>query len=436
EFFAWSPDNYFVQSPEADYWYSGIGNYTMGKRWIKLAVDYMHRRGARATSYVLPWSGGYGADAVYRKHPDWFIYSQEGQLGWSGYQKKLEVGNNINGPETPWMLKLAPYALCLSPNISNPGAIDAFVDQVVKSQKMFGFDGIRFDTDIFSASGYDMAGKSITNNDPKRKDELEVKAWQRMRDSLWQKLGPNFVIGNNEDYELYFPNKGPAWSESCRKGCLLMEEVPRSSYSPQSPRNRWYDYLTYYHKIGDIVRGLGGHHLTIAFDRMEPVDALYLNVMTYAMRAHPYGYYRVDDLPFGNYPQFVTRYSALIWDVERVKPLAAPEQKLAVTSANPVWWKELACVREAPDGKRQYIIHLINPPAQERILTDPTNKVPAPQANVQVTLKTAAGEKISRAWLLSAEPVTHQEALPLTAGDGQVSVTVPLLNFWSMVVFE
>ena len=70
EFFAWSPDNYFLQSPEPDYWYSGIGNYTMGKRWIRMAVEWLHRTGRRATSYVLPWSGGYGGDVAYRKHPD------------------------------------------------------------------------------------------------------------------------------------------------------------------------------------------------------------------------------------------------------------------------------------------------------------------------------------------------------------------------------
>ncbi|MHB9024155.1 MAG: glycoside hydrolase family 66 protein [Armatimonadota bacterium] len=436
EFFAWSPDNYFAQSPEADYWYSGIGNYTMGKRWIQMAIEWLHRRGVRATSYVLPWSGGYGADVVYRKHPEWFVYGQNGQLSWSGYQKKLEVGSNINSPETPWKLQLAPYALCMSPNIANPAAIDAFVDQVVKSHRLFGFDGIRFDTDIFAAGGYDMAGKSITNDDPKRKDELEIKAWQRMRDSLWQKLGPNFVIGNNEDHELYFPHKGPAWSESCRKGCLLMEEVPRSSYSAQSPRNRWHDYLTYYLKTGNIVRNLGGHHLTIAFDRWNPVDMLYLNIFTYAMRTHPYGHYHTSELPLGNYAQFVTRYSALLWDIDRVKPLPNPEQTIAVTSANPVWWKELACERQAPNGKRQVIVHLINPPASERILSDATNKVPGPQAEIKVTLKTAGGEKITRAWVLSAEPDTHQEALSLTVGDGQVSVTVPRLDFWSLVVLE
>jgi len=185
------------------------------------------------------------------------------------------------------------------------------------------------------------------------------------------------------------------------------------------------------------VRGLGGHHLIIGFDKQHPVDHLYLNVFTYAMRAHPFCHqYRSDTLPLGNYAQFATRYSALVWDIDRVKPLPEPDKRISVTSAAPVWWKELACVRQAPNGKRQYVIHLINPPVQERIYTDATNRVPAPMGGVRVTLKTDKGGKVSRAFLLSADPVTHQDVLPVAARHGRASVTVPRLHFWSIVVFE
>jgi hypothetical protein len=93
-------------------------------------------------------------------------------------------------------------------------------------------------------------------------------------------------------------------------------------------------------------------------------------------------------------------------------------------------------VRSAPDEKRQYILHLINPPANDKIYADPTNKIPAPLTNLSVTLKTAPGEKIMLAVLLSADPVTHAETLPVVAGDGQVTLTVPRWYFWSGIVFE
>ncbi|MBI4025893.1 MAG: hypothetical protein HY360_12985 [Verrucomicrobia bacterium] len=436
EFYAWSPDDFFCLAPDQDCWYSGTGGYTTRKRHLQLAIEWLHRRGMRATAYVNPFSCGYGGDEVYRKHPEWFVYDKGGQLSVSSYyQKKLEVGSTM-GTETPWKLQLSPYALTLNVNIATLDAVDAQVDQIIKAQKMFGWDGVRFDNSIYGAGGYDFYGHKIDENSSKKKDELEARAWAHMRDRLWKALGPHFVVGDNCDYQ--FRDRCPAgWDETCRKGQLLMEEVPRSCWSPQDPRNRWQDYMTYYHGVGDIVRGLGGHHLLIGLDSQHPVDHLYLNIFTYAGRAHPYSYqYRSDDLPLGNYAQFVTRYSALIWDIERVKPLAQPEKKIELQSPGPVWWKELVCVRQAPNGKRQYIIHLVNPPVQERIYTNPTNQAPPPKNKITVILRPDKGENLSRAWLLSAEPVLRAETLPIVAKGGRVSVTVAKLHYWSMVVFE
>jgi hypothetical protein len=300
---------------------------------------------------------------------------------------------------------------------------------------MFGWDGIRFDNATYGAGGYDFWGKKIDGDDPKKKDALEARAWAHMRDSVWKQLGPNFVIGDNCDRQ--FRDRSPAaWDESCRKGQLLMEEVPRSSYSADSPTNRWHDYMVFYHNSGEAVRALGGHHLTIGFDVQYPVDHMYLSIFTYAGRTHAYANLHADTLPFGNHAAFATRYSALLWDIDRVKALPEPEKKIAVQSAQPIWWQEYATVRTTPEGKRQYILHLINPPVQERVHSDVTNKVPAPQKNFTVTLKLDGGEKITRATLLSPDPVIRQVTLPVTAQAGQVSVTVPDLYFWDMLVFD
>jgi len=436
EFFAWAPDDFCCLAPVADYWYSGTGNYTTGKRQLQMAIEWLHRRGMRATTYLNPSPIGYGGDQVLQRHPERFMYEKNGQpyLG-AYYEKKLEVGSRIRD-QGPWELQLSPYALILGINIATPEAVDGQVEQIVKAQKMFGWDGVRYDNGTFRADGYDFWGKKIDGDDPKRKNELEARAWAQMRDSLWERIGPNFVVGGNFDYQLR--DRSPAaWDESCRKGQLLMEEIPRSSWNPQSDTNRWQDFMTYYHKSGEVVRGLGGHHLIIGFDKQYAVDQLYLSIFTYAGRTHPYSHqYHSETLPLGDYAQFVTRYSALLWDIERVKALENPESRITVQSSRPVWWRPYACVRTAPDGKRQYIVHLVNPPVQERIYTDPTNKVPPPQTNVKVSLKLQSGEHITAARELTAEPVLHQLMLPLARQDNQVSVTVPTLHFWSVVVFQ
>ncbi|MCL5674924.1 MAG: hypothetical protein M1501_04190 [Candidatus Omnitrophica bacterium] len=436
EFYAWSPDDFFNLSPDTDYWYSGTGNYTIGKKWLQLSIKWLHRRGMRAISYLNPFSCGYGGNKVLQKHPDWFVYDKNGQVttGGSYYEKKLEVGEE-NGPKQPWYLQLSPYALTLSPDISTMAPIKAQVEQIIKSQKMFGWDGVRFDNEVYGSSGYDFYGHKIAEN-PKQASQMEIKAWEYMKNSLWKKLGHKFVIGDNFDYYARHQQPPGVWEETCKDGQLLMCEMPRGSYDPQSPWNKWSDFLSYFNNVGNIVDRLGGYPLIIGFDNQYPVDHLYLNIFTYAARLHPYCYqYHPDDLPFGNYAQFVTRYSALIWDIHRIKPLST-DKIIEVKSNKPIWWKGLAYVRLSSNGKSRYIINLINPPVRKKIYTDPTNSVPFPIDNIQVILKEKPGEKISNAYLLSAEPVTHMKKLPVTSGNGYVSVTIPKIYFWSMVVFE
>ncbi len=438
EFYAWSPDDFFDMTPEADYWYSGTGNYTVGKRDLQMSVEWLHQRGMRASSYLNPSSIGYGGLEAYTQHPEWFIYDENGQLVMgSYYQKKMEVGSKIRPPgEGPWELQLVWYALGLNVNIATFDPVDAQVDQMLKAQKMFGWDAFRFDNATYGAHGYDFWGKRIDGNDPKKKDALEARAWAHMCDRIWEALGPDFPLGDNNDYEFRETRGAAAWDESCRKGQLLMEEMPRSSYVPSSRTNRWHDFMTWYHQSGEVVRKLGGHHLLIGFDRQNPVDHLYMTVLTYAGRSHPYNRYHADTLPLGNYAQFITRYSALMWDIDRVQALPDPGKRLTIKSASPVWWQDYATVRTTPDGARQYIVHLVNPPVQERVYTDPTNQVPPPQKDLTVTLNLENDEKITRATLLTADPVMSRTDLPVTAQGNQVSVTVPLLYFWDVLVLE
>lgn len=438
EYYAWAPEDFFHMAPEADYWYTGTGNYTYGKRALRMSIELVHRRGRRAIMYTNPFVCGYGAEKVYQRHPDWFTYRSNGMLVIGPYyQKKLEAGQIMDGPDNPWKLQQSPYAMQMPVNIAMLDPLDAHIEQFVKARQMFGWDGVRYDNFVFSAGDHDFHGRKIVPaGGLKERDELEVRAWAYMRKQLAKKLGRRFVMGTNMDYALR-GNRAAAWEEVCRQGGLLMEEAVRDSYEPGAARNRWRDYLTYYHGVGNRVRALGGHHLIIGLDRQHAVDQLYLNIFTYAMRAHPYSYqYNADSLPMGDYSRFMTRYSALIWDNECVKPLAEAEKRIEIASDAPLWGKELACVRQAPKGKRQYVLHLINPPVQERIMTDPANTVPPPRDNVRVTLKTVKGDTLSRALLLTAEPTLRAEPLPLTVGEGQVSVTAPRLYFWSVVVFE
>ena len=435
EFYAWAPEDFFRLAPTEDYWYSGTGSYTIGKKHMQMALAWLHRKGMRATTYTNPFVIGYGSEGICARHPEWFVYGANGQLAvGSYYEKKLEVGEQMT-EEGPWHLALSPYAFNCNVNPARLEVIGQQEQQLVKSAKLFGWDGVRFDNAFYTAFGFDWQGKSITGDDPAKKNAIEARAWEYLRAELLKDLGPRYVTGTNCDYELR--DRGPAaWDAVCRNGGLLMEEIPRSSWMPVSATNRWADHVAKYHQAGEAVRALGGHHLTIGFDRQYPVDHLYSNVFTYVDRTHPYANINSDNLPLGNYAAFITRYSALYWDVNRVKLIPNVEQRVKVDSPAAVWWKDYACVRQTPEGGRQYLINLVNPPAQERIMSDPGNKVPAPQPGVKVSLTLAAGEQVTKAYLLSADPIMSKTPLELSRAGNTVSVTVPTLWFWSLVVFS
>jgi hypothetical protein len=435
EYYAWAPEDFFNLTPAEDYWYSGTGNYTMGKRHLQMAVEWLHRKGIRATTYTNPFVIGYGAEKVFARHPEWFAYDAKGQLAvGSYYEKKLEVGEHLS-EAGPWNLQLSPYAFTCSVNAARLDVIEQQEQQLVKSHYLFGWDGVRFDNTVYGAYGYDWQGRKIDGDDPAKKNAIEQRAWEYLRAHLRQDLGARYGTGTNFDYE--FRDRNPAaWDAVCRDGGLLMAEVPRSSYSPMSPNNRWVDYIARYHQGGEAVRALGGHYLTIGLDRHYPVDHLYWSILTYVDRTHPYANLNSDDLPLGNYARFMTRYSALYWDVARVKLLPEAEKRVKIDSPAPLWWKDYACVRQTAEGGKQYLINLVNPPLQERIMTDPTNRVPAPVENVKVSLTVAPGEQIGKAWLLSADPTMTKTALPVSREGNVVTVTVPKVWFWSLVVLE
>jgi hypothetical protein len=438
EFYAWAPEDFFGLAPTADYWYSGTGNYTNGKKDLQMAIEWLHRKGMRATTYTNPFVIGFGSEKIVARHPEWFVYDKSGQLSvGSYYEKKLEVGETLSTtPGWPWKLQLAPYAFGCNIDPAKLDVIEQQEQGLVASHKMFGWDGVRFDNGVYTAYGYDWQGNEIVpGNDPAKKNAIEAAAWEYLRAQLLKDLGPTFVTGTNYDYEMR--DRTPAaWDAVCRHGGLLMEEIPRSSYDPTSVNNRWVDYVARYHQSGEVIRALGGHHLTIGFDRKFPVDELYLQLLTYADRTHPYANVSSDNLPLGNYARFITRYSALFWDVVHVKMLPDAEQRVTVAGPAPLWWKNYATVRTTPAGGKQYLLGLVNPPLQDRIMTDPTNAVPAPQQNVKVTLTQLPGEQLTHAYLLSADPTMTQTPLPLTRDGNTVSVTVPAVYFWSVVVFE
>ena len=108
---------------------------------------------------------------------------------------------------------------------------------------------------------------------------------------------------------------------------------------------------------------------------------------------------------------------------------------IEVESEAPVWWEETVYRRPRPDGREQFIVHLINPPAQAKV--DPKmNTAPEVQQNIAVSMPVPDGSKLTSAWVLSPDPDTHGSLLKSSGSEGRATVTVPELAYWDVIVFE
>ncbi len=113
-------------------------------------------------------------------------------------------------------------------------------------------------------------------------------------------------------------------------------------------------------------------------------------------------------------------------------------------SAAPLWWKDAIFWNRTAAGHRQLIVNLINPPKVDAVEENPRSEINPPVRDIRVSCAPDAGKAPRAAYLLTAEPLEPggepaTRCVPLElqrAADGNVTVTVPSVIFWKMVVFE
>jgi hypothetical protein len=440
EYYAWAPDDFFdlAPAPDRERWWSATGPYRIFRREIEALIAAANREGIRSVTYAQPFATGDATFRMLREHPEYFAYDDQGHpapaygttFSTRGYDALVGdlFGRNMHDPsEVPY----PPNSIFL--NLADLKVVDLGLDAIIKSARMFGWAGVRWDNAFYIVRGNlrDWQGRKISAyGDP---DALTVRNEQHARERLQQALGPSFVLGHNSGMSNK-PLAPRGFDEICRGGELFMSEGPRQGHQIWPTFEQYRDFIM---EEGNYVRALGANYLVIGFDQQYFADQVYLQVLTFAGRAHPYSYqYRWYDTRVpGQYVRLATRYSCLIWDVERVRPLEHPEERVEVTAPREVWWKPFATRRDLGAGHEQIILHLVNPPAEPRIYARADAPLPAPIPQVTVKCRLAS-KALQGAWLITAEPKLRQERLEAKVTDDEAVVEVGPLGVWDMVVFD
>ncbi len=446
EFFSWSPGDITDQAPQEDPFAGGEGRLTYrSKQTIIMQNEMFKAAGLWPVSYV---NGTAWADSGYRlfqQHPEWFLYDANGEVGgyeMDGREKYRRIHDFDFDPNTYTHIFFQGTL-----NHALPEVQRFIADQFIAAGKEMGFAGIRMDVRYLEVypGERDYTGKEIAKTYAEA-DKISAACVKNIK-TLVRKAIPDFTFGYNYASPEEVKDMMETFKERCEGGAWMLDEIPCTYQSPTSPYHIWKTYVRRMTSWGDQVRKWGGVYNPYDFARGSmpyQIDLIYSAIFRIICGGRDYnGWYYNSRLPIGDFGAFTTRFSQLLMstNLDWIKDL---KDEVGVNAPAEVWYKDMCYWNKSDDGKRQLVVHLVNPPKVDKVNENPRSEINAPVRDIQVTCAPAAGAKPVAAYLVMSEPLeptdlNDLQILKLNLQDapgGKVSVTVPSVLFWKTVVFQ
>ncbi len=432
EFFAWPPDDGLDFVPKNENWWAGQNGYPENRSNLKGIIDELHKHGIWAVMYAAWWSCGTGIE-TFRRHPDWFLFDSDtgrgGGCDLESYKKAKELVKA--GKEGIGLQKNGGGA---SPNWTDPKVVDAGLDSMSESIKLFGWDGVRWDGEYqvtYFWEMMDINGKLIREK-YKSLDDANLQILSQVIER-YKKEWPNFVWGYNNEMNLdLWKNSVPKLLDYKLKcGGSIMWESPRCANEQMNPNHTFSEYSANTAKMADFVRERGGYFMQFpaGYGWVGTAhDRIYKAVIPVVCGSTNYGNSAGILDSMGEYNRFIARYSALWWG-DNVRSVKNPGKFISVESKSEIWWKDYVDTRPAGDGT-DIIINLLNAPVNKEIANDAKGAMPPAQKNVKIKLENIP--EIEKAWFLTAEPKIRCEPIPIAGNE----IVVPELRIWSVAVIR
>jgi hypothetical protein len=401
--------------------------------------------GVKFLAYVICYTFKSDAERFAVEHPEKFLYDKDGYFcGTFDMQSNERQGRN---PRYKQQNYYGDFSSSL--DWADQQNLDWWADEISKSAKDIGWQGVRFDGHPQfiapqSLEYYRWDGKYYN---------LEEKLKVNARDTPYFKdklraANPNFLLYYNCEPVLDKLNPPIDLADICRNGSTAGSEVTRSAADVSNPYHKWKDMYNLFIDGVDACRKHGGYYSAIfpAIHAGMGVEAKHLGTALmmatgtqqwFVEWTRPEKQYaaplRQAIVP---YLKMSTRYSALLWG-HGITRLPNPESWIAVATppGSEVWWQRTVNTRKTVGGNELVIVNLLNaPPTEENLGTKQT--LPKPIDNIILTFRPHDGKRVVKVWDINAWPDTTCQPLPLAEKDGTVSVTVPRMDYFRMVVAE
>jgi len=402
EAYFWAPCDFLDYTPDTEVFFSGQTAYVQTIAGTRNIIAACHELGIKATFYANLWGGsGEPAFEMMRRHPDWFGSASfhSGALD----DASLRTAGIIRGAgQKVWSFnQLNPEA--------NRGLFDFHVGEILKSCKIFGWDGIRYDS-YYSAP-------------------WTIKAMTHIRERMNQEL-PAFLFGYNAFADAEYRAGA---MDSTSRGMIMAEGARIGTGSSIADYlhglNLWREVSwPYGSAIGPLYGFTNGTK-----GKPSPLDHLLMASVYMSVGAHPY--YNLMGGGFGEYPAFAVRYAEMIYNT-RLRDVADPERIVAFgNQVEPLLWRELVRTCTLKNGRQRLVLHVVNSAATS-VFGDLGMRHSPPLKNVPIRFTLPDGAKPLGAWVMQAYPAACQQSLPLVADGSSVTLMLPDVRFYGMVVIE
>jgi hypothetical protein len=444
EFFSWAPGDIADLAPREESFPGGEGRIAYrSKALIKQQNALLTAAGFWPVSYV---NGTVWADAGYRffqQHPDWITYDANGEI--SHYEMDLRA-RYLHKDDADFDPETYPSIFFQAVlNHTLPEVQDYIARQYIACGKEMGFKGVRMDVRYLEThpGEYDFAGKEIVR-DAAEADRISAATIKRVKELVHKEL-PGFTFGYNFAAPEEVTDMPLTAKERCADGGWMLDELPCTYQSKSSPFHTWAAYVRRMTSWGDQINKWGGIYNPYDFQRGStpyPVDKIYSTLFR-LIAGGRISCYLNSRQPVGDLGRFSTKYSECFFGHNRTW-LPEIKGEVEVKADAPLWWKDMVYWNRDTAGNRQLLVNLVNPPKAESVEDDPRSELRPPVRNITLTCAPADGKSPKAAWLLTAEPMEPFETaairqIPLTMkplAGGKVSVTVPSVIFYKLVVFQ
>ena len=439
--------------PDLPY-FTGMSGYLTHVDHQRYLAQHNRTVGVASFMYLCGNASGLPVQEAYLKHPEWF----PGRIRWSDQaeelardnrRRMLEIWNSDGEFDFKEFKDLHIEAL---PN----GAFDDFVQQmtdgIITAMTHVGYDGVRWDTSGgVNVMSYTRMGVTSGTGDRAKDAALSAAKMRKLRADI-RKHAPHYMAGfNGTPAGIYtaFHRRGgkavdidshPAFRAALEGGCSLMDESWMNAIGYNDPRNIARDYLYAARNECDAARRAGGFFHTFSPMRdgtpYFSSSIAYFTLLVVMAGAQYPGSFACTPGSETGLAHFATRFSEFLWD-NKLLWLRDAGKLIRVDAPNELWFDEAVVWRDLPDGRRRYVIPLINPPTFERFLRDRFSELPEPiREAFPVEVSVPDGFASAKVWMLSAEPKTAAVRLEASVDDGLLAFEVPDLILYRVLVVE